>query len=96
MNRSEKILFGFQSIMGLYGFTRGYRSYDSKDEIRLTTTKLMNGFSNAFFYTMPFVNIPSFLYLIDRFEIKIKGLDNKKKEFRSCYKEWTGFCDDDI
>ena len=31
MNRSEKILFGFQSIMGLYGFTRGYRSYDSKD-----------------------------------------------------------------
>jgi hypothetical protein len=101
MSRFEKIVIVFHSTMSLYGFTRGYRCYDSynsyeNNNFRLTTTKIVNGFTNGYFYAMPFVNIPSFLSLIDRIEIKIRGLDKKKEEYKSSYKEWTGFCYDEV
>lgn len=84
----------FHSISCLYGFTRGYRSDNNSKNHLLTSTKITNGLLNSCFYALPIFNIFCLSKLIDRIEIRIKGLD--KNDYKESYKEINGFCYDDI
>jgi len=102
----SRLFIGVQTMMGVYGFTRGYRSKpynqykfkSDKDKLEnelLLTTKCINGLLNGWMYSMPILNIPMILNLCDRIEIEMKGYN--KEEYVKSYVEWIdGKCDDTL
>lgn len=93
----QRIYYSFCASMGLYGYTRGYRSTDdfnSKNEKfeRLTSDKIASGIINALYYATPIINTWPALRLINRIEIEYKDLD--KNKYESSYTELTGKCDE--
>jgi hypothetical protein len=101
-----RLLIGVQMAMGVYGFSRGYRSKpyskymtktenDKVENKLLLTTKVLNGFFNGVMYSLPIWNIPMVLNLFDRVEIEMKGYN--KEEYVKSYLEWfDGKCDDTL
>ena len=102
----NRVLIGFNMGMGVYGFTRGYRSKpysqymyktekDKLEKERLITTKVINGLGNGIMYSLPIWNIPMVLNLCERIEIEMKGYN--KEEYVKSYLEWfDGKCDDTL
>ena len=102
----SRLFVGVQMMMGVYGFTRGYRSKpysqymyktekDKLEKERLITTKVINGLGNGFMYSLPIWNIPMVLNLCERIEIEMKGYN--KEEYVKSYVEWfDGKCDETI
>jgi hypothetical protein len=101
--RLQKIIFRTHLLIGLYGFTRGYRSipYEVKYDTTgkrvtvynnnvLVTQKITNGVMNGFMYCMPMWNIPMVMNGMNRVEIKVRGLEADK--YLSSYQEWSGMC----
>ena len=98
--RLEKVLVRTHLFIGLYGFTRGYRSipyevkYDTTGQRVLLTQKISNGLMNGLIYCTPILNIPMVMSCINRIEIKARGLEPNK--YVSSYQEWTGMCYDTL
>lgn len=80
--------------MGVYGFTRGWRSQRSGEEPRLLYHKCFSGMANGLFYAYPLVNLLTLASLIGRLEVKARGLDPTK--YDDCYREMDGECTDTI
>lgn len=83
--------------VGVYGFTRGYRSdrkfnNSSESNKRLIGDKISNGLENGLIYTV--IPFPFCLRLINRIDIKLSNVD--KKEYDTSYAEVTGYCMDTI
>jgi hypothetical protein len=90
-----KFYTGFCFTMGLYGYTRGFRSTSSYDKSpRLTTQKLSMGFFNALLYSAPVYNLWPLARLVDRLEIDYNGLD--KTQYKDAFIELVGECYDTI
>jgi hypothetical protein len=94
MNIPTKLYGTFCIGMGLYGFTRGYRSFNSKDKERLTSDKITNAIFNALFYAAPIANIGPTIRLINRLEIEHKGLN--MNDYKDNYREFVGDCEETI
>jgi hypothetical protein len=81
--------------LGLYGFSRGYRSsskYDHNE--KLTSRKILDGTITSIFYMIPPWNLYYVTKLLNRMEIKYKNLD--KSLYNSEYEDLTGQCTDTI
>ena len=82
----------FCTCMGMYGFSRGYRSenFDGRDKLttKLTTTRITTSIINGVLYSAPIFNLYYFSKLLNRLEIEHKQLD--PKEFPSEYREIDG------
>lgn len=89
-----KTLFGFSSMMGVYGFSRGYRSLDHNGREPLSMDKVTHGFLNGLLYTAPIFNIIYVSRLINRIEIEY--LDLNRDNYKSEYREIVGDCMDTI
>lgn len=89
-----KTYFTFCSGMGIYGFTRGYRSNIHKDREALTAEKCINGIVNGICYAAPILNMGPTFRLLNRLEIEYKNLN--KEEHKSNYEEFMGMCNDTI
>jgi len=89
-----KTYFTFCASMGVYGFTRGYRSTIHKDREALTAEKCVIGFINGICYVAPILNIGPTFRLLNRLEIEYKNLD--KEQHKSNYEEYMGICKDTI
>ena len=101
-----KAIIRFHIGMGIYGFTRGFRTnYDhslsrfiSKDESQrklLLSERLFEGSINAMIYLAPIYNIYPLFCLSNRVEISIRGL--KKDDYIDYYKEpFSGYCFDTL
>jgi hypothetical protein len=86
---------GYCSIMGLYGFTRGYRCENRYTKVpMLMTERIFNGFIAGCVYSNPFLNFWQFKKLVNRIEISYYKLD--KKDYTDCYDEICGICYDTI
>lgn len=94
-SKSSKIIFNIHMIMGMYGFTRGYRSHDkiNKNE-RLIAENVSNGLINGYFYCLPLYNFKWIYTFLNRVEVKYRNLD--KKMYEKNYEEMYGICDDTI
>jgi len=92
----SRLYGGFCVSMGLYGFTRGYRStpLSETSSKRLITDKLHAGFFNTLMYSAPVVNLWPFVRLINRLEIEYNGLE--KQHYKDSFKELVGDCYDTI
>lgn len=80
--------------MGVYGFTRGYRSYTCKEDNNLISTKVVQGVINGVMYGTPIFNIWPTLRLLNRLEVKYKNLN--KDNYKSNYEESFGVCKETI
>lgn len=80
--------------MGIYGFTRGYRSNIYKDRESLTAEKYVSGLVNGICYAAPILNIGPTFRLLNRLEIETKNLN--KEQHKSNYEEFMGICNDTI
>lgn len=89
-----KTYIAFCSGMGIYGFTRGYRSNIREDKENLTAEKCLSGILNGICYAVPIANIGPTFRLINRLEIEYKNLN--KEEHKSNYEEFIGICKDTI
>ena len=101
-----KSIIRFHIGMGIYGFTRGFRTnYDhslsrfiSKDESQrklLLSERLFEGSINAMIYLAPIYNIYPLFCLSNRIEISIRGL--KKDDYINYYREpFSGYCFDTL
>lgn len=91
-----KTFFALNTGMGIYGFTRGYRSrskFDNGDDngdMNLMTYKMMYGMVNSILYMIPPWNIYYFTKLVNRIEIQKRGLD--KTMYENEYNEHCGIC----
>lgn len=106
--RLNQLIFRTHLLIGLYGFTRGFRSipyevkYDTTTGKRVTiynnnvllTQKITNGIMNGFMYCMPIWNIPMVMNGMNRVEIKARGLE--LNNYLSSYQEWSGMCYDTL
>lgn len=92
-NAIFKTLVTTSGVMGVYGFSRGYRANDRNYE-RLTMDRINNGFLNGILYSTPFFNIIHLSRLLNRLEVQYLGLD--PDEYKSEYTEITGVCKDTI
>lgn len=97
----EKCFFTFHVGMGIYGFTRGFRSnrehYKDFNINRklLLSERFVEGFMNASYYVVPFFNLFPLYRLVNRVEISIRGL--KKEDYKNYYKEpLSGYCFDTL
>lgn len=91
----SRLYGGFCTGMGLYGYTRGFRSISPhENEPRLITHKLSSGFFNALLYSAPIVNLWPASRIIDRLEIEYNGLD--KSQYKDSFTELVGECYDTI
>jgi len=89
-----RVYSGFCVGMGIYGYTRGFRSEYKNNSKKLITEKLSGGLFNALFYAAPIVNLWPTLRLIDRLEIEYKNLD--KTKYKGAYQELVGQCNDTL
>lgn len=90
----SKVYLTFCTGMGIYGFTRGYRSETHKDRESLTAEKCGKGLINGICYGAPIINIGPTLRLLNRLEIDYKNLN--KEQHKSEYEEFIGTCKDTI
>jgi len=77
----------FYGTMGLYGFYRGF-NVESKDKIPLITDRFVYGILNGIIYTNPITNVMPMYRLVNRLEIKVRGLD--KNQYKENYEEIVG------
>ena len=84
----------FCSGMGVYGFTRGYRSNIHTNKEPLTAEKCVSGLLNGICYGAPIFNVGPMFRLLNRLEIEHKNLN--KDEHKSNYQEFMGVCNDTI
>ena len=89
-----KAYISFCTGMGVYGFTRGYRSNIHKDRESLTAEKCVSGLLNGICYGTPIFNIGPIFRLVNRLEIQHKSLN--KEEHKSNYEEFMGICNETI
>ncbi len=88
----------FSGVVGLYGFTRGYRcrtifNYKNNDfQRRLLGDKILLGMTNGIFYVL--FPIPYCLALINRLQLYFNKED--KQNHKMSYLELTGYCTDTI
>lgn len=96
MNKQPiSLIFKLHVGMGIYGFTRGYRSYNkSNTRENLIGEKLFNGALNGYMYCIPIYNFRWIYSSVNRLEVKYRNLD--KNIYEENYKEMTGICDDII
>ena len=96
MNKQPiSLIFKLHVGMGMYGFTRGYRSQNKSNTPELLICeKLTNGILNGYMYCLPFYNIKWVHNLLNRVEVKYRNLD--KKVYEKNYEETCGICDDTI
>ena len=81
--------------MGMYGFTRGYRSRDKLNtNERLIGEKVSNGIMNGYLYCIPIYNFKWIYTFLNRVEVRYRNLD--KKVYEKNYEELCGICDDTI
>jgi hypothetical protein len=85
-----RTLVGSSSVMGAYGFSRGYRSNDGSPT--LTMDRINNGFLNGVLYCTPVFNVVHLSRLLNRLEVDYLGLDPNL--YKSQYREVTGECMD--
>jgi hypothetical protein len=88
----SRLYGGFCVSMGLYGFTRGFRS--ETESKRLITDKLAAGFFNSLMYSAPIVNLWPLTRLVNRLEIDYNDLE--KKQYQDSFRELVGDCYDTI
>lgn len=86
----SRSLTTFCTCMGIYGFSRGYRSEQFDGSCRLTTDKISSSIFNGMLYSIPVYNLLHFSRLLNRLEIEHKNLD--KEKYKSEYKEINGEC----
>lgn len=84
-----RLLTTFCTGMGVYGFSRGYRS-EIDGRSKLTMDKISSSILNGMLYSIPIFNMYHFSRLLNRIEIEHKNLDPEK--FKSEYKEIDGEC----
>lgn len=94
MNLATKLYGTFCVGMGVYGFSRGYRSRVINEKERLISDKLTNAAFNGLFYAAPIANIGPTLRLINRLEIEHKGLN--MNDYKDNYREFVGDCEETI
>lgn len=89
--------------MGVYGFTRGYRSenlyyknfgFENNNNKRLTTEKISAGAVNTIIYLAPIFNLLQGYKLIKRMEISYRN--KTKTDYPEAYEELVGYCPDTI
>lgn len=82
--------------LGLYGFSRGYRSSSTYnvDNEKLTSNKILDGTINSIFYMIPPWNLYNVTKLLNRIEIEYRNLD--KSLYNSEYEDLTGRCTDTV
>jgi hypothetical protein len=76
--------------MGMYGFSRGYRSENNDDRHTLIIDKVSSSIVNGLLYSVPIYNLYYFSKLLNRLEIEYKNLD--KEDFCIEYREINGVC----
>ena len=95
------ITYGFRYAvgMGLYGFTRGYRATHHLDTTSrqfvphsyLIGDRVSQGAITAFFYAMPYTLPWTFVNLVNRVEIHLRGW--KPEDYPEVYRETPrGYC----
>jgi len=89
-----KAFIGFSSMMGVYGFSRGYRSRDFSGKEPLTIDKFTHAFVNGLLYTVPPFNVVYISRFLNRIEIEY--FDLNRDEYKSEYRETVGNCSDTI
>lgn len=101
-----KALTRFHIGMGIYGFTRGFRSdyensfsrfitRDKSQRKLLLSERVFDGVANSMIYVAPLWNIYFLYCLLYRVEISIRGL--KKDDYYYYYKEpVSGYCFDTL
>lgn len=101
-----KTITRFHIGMGVYGFTRGFRSnydhsisrvitQDTSQRNLLLSERFLEGFINSTIYLAPVWNIYPLFCLSNRIEISIRGL--KKDDYKDYYKEpFSGYCFDTL
>lgn len=89
-----KSLITTSGVMGVYGFSRGYRSNDIAGQPRLTMDRINNGFLNGVLYCTPLFNVVHFSRLLNRLEVEYLDLDPEM--YKNEYREITGVCKDII
>ena len=95
MGYFKKAFVTINTGIGIYGFTRGYRSrlfYEEEDVPRLTINKITSGLLNGFIYMIPPWNIFFISKMINRIEIEKRNLD--KNKYKDEYDEIVGRCFD--
>ena len=92
----SRSLTTFCTCMGMYGFSRGYRSeqFDGRHKMitrhKLTTDRITTSVLNGMLYSVPIFNLYYVSKLLNRLEIEHRNLD--PKEFPSEYREIDGEC----
>lgn len=77
----------FYGTMGIYGFYRGV-NVESKEKIPLFTDQIIRGIFNGIIYANPITNLMPMYRLVNRLEIKVRGLD--KTLYKENYEEIVG------
>jgi len=90
----QKVYGVFSLSIGIYGCKRGYKAKFDFEEELLTSEKILRSTFNGILYACPIMNIFPTIRLINRIEIKTKGLDPNK--YKSAYQEVVGYCKDTI
>lgn len=94
-NKLYSLSLKFHGVMGIYGFTRGYRSHDKLNtREKLIGEKLLDGVRNGYMYCVPIYNFRWIYSSINRLEVKYRDLD--KHIYEENYNEMTGICNDTI
>lgn len=91
-----KAFWRFNIGMGIYGFTRGFRSdFERSPRKLLFTERLLGSLANSTIYFLPVYNIYQLYRIINRLEIYSRGLN--KEEYKSAYEEpFSGICKDTL
>lgn len=87
-----KNFWRFHIGMGIYGFTRGFRSeYEKSPRKILFSERIVGSVANSCMYFTPIWNLHHLYRLFNRVEILIRGLD--KEEYKINYEEpFSGNC----
>jgi|Laugrespbdmm15sd_2_1035082.scaffolds.fasta_scaffold148235_1 hypothetical protein len=86
----SRLLTTFCTCMGMYGFSRGYRSEQNLHRHKLIVDKVSSSIVNGLLYSVPIYNLYHFSKLLNRLEIEYKNLDPEKFEIE--YTEINGVC----